>query len=194
MCGRMANIVKAHNSLHSLMVQLNEGAKVISLHPRLQDHESSAEAVAVALTTMSAASTAGIMALGADVLQLSNTAAGSEKAAAFVAKHKGTAAAKPIPDDFWSELVAMGSLAGGDAAPNSVAHTLADADRSPSIVSAKPLSAPPPTRPLVQVKRSLSPSARTEASSASAASGPPQSSGQAKASASKPMGLKRMRK
>lgn len=176
MAGRMSQIVASHNKLHSLMLRLNDAARTIALQPRLQDHETTCESVAIAFTTMAAASTAGTVALGIDILQLSDNASGSQKARAFIEKHKNSTTAAPIPDDFWSELMAMSSLAAADDLPDDAASTIApsrmasaaapapsaaSSSRAPSSVASSSAPGAPGAHPPRKAKQELGTSSRS---------------------------------
>ena len=66
--GKLKRIVDAHNLLHQVLVQLNSAAKSLAITPRLQDHELTAEPIAVALKMMQDANLASVVCMGVDVL------------------------------------------------------------------------------------------------------------------------------
>lgn len=191
MKGKLATIVESHNKTHSILTKLNFAARQLSITPRLQDNDQTAEPIAVALNAMGTSSIAAVVAMGLEVMEVASTPGGATKALEFLRAHKIPKNTLRIPDCFWGELEAVGSLSGAEPSGSARVAAAASASNAGDEDTPEPLPAPPqPT--LGRVKRSPS-----EAGSRRS-QGTPSSAGAAASSlsgvATKSCGLKRRRK
>lgn len=88
MNGRLPAIIEAHNFLHNILKSVNVATKSLSVEPRAQSHELTAEPIAIALTAMAATTKVSTLATALDILCLKGDPAGPPQASQFLAAHK----------------------------------------------------------------------------------------------------------
>ena len=87
--GKLMTVINHHNAVHSSLSRMNGAAKVLEVFPKLPAHETTGEAVAVALSTLSRAVLVAVLIQGVELLQkFRDDPQGGEKATAFLAQHR----------------------------------------------------------------------------------------------------------
>lgn len=121
--GRLEATVSAHNNVHAVMGRMSASAKLLSLAPRLQDHDISSQPIAVAFATMSTTMTSAICIMGTDIINNASDPSCAARAAEFLHKYRQHPSSKNLPDVFWVEFEALASLRslGADAIASSSA-------------------------------------------------------------------------
>lgn len=101
---KLAPVIKAHNSLHKVLQDMNSAAKMINLSPKLATHEVTQQAVAIALDALGVAAKAGIFIEGVMLLNsYENSHLGAEKAKAYLERYKGPHR-EGIGAPFWKQF------------------------------------------------------------------------------------------
>ena len=114
--GKLMAVISHHNAVHSTLSRMNGAAKVLEVFPKLPAHETTGEAVAVAVSTLSRAALVAVLIQGVELLQkFRDDPQGGEKATAFLAQHRASHALE-VPISFWCELENMAQCASGPAA------------------------------------------------------------------------------
>ena len=112
--GKSNAVVRAHNKLHGLLLQINAAAKVMDVSPRLQVNELTSESVVVALHNLSVAKDTSVLIAGVELMNTyKNHHLAGVHAAVFLKDHPGNARGT-VPAGFWSALevlVADGQVA-----------------------------------------------------------------------------------
>jgi hypothetical protein len=112
--GKLNAVVKAHNKLHGLLLQINAAAKVMDVLPRLQVNDLTSESVVVALHNLSVAKDTSVLIAGVELMNnYKNDHLAGVHAAVFLKDHPGNARGN-VPAGFWSALevlVADGQVA-----------------------------------------------------------------------------------
>lgn len=83
---------------------------MFGIAPRLQEHELSAQPIAIALATMASSMTSAITIMGTNIPEASSDPVGSKRAADFLKKYRENPSSKNLPASFWMEFEALASL------------------------------------------------------------------------------------
>ena len=103
----MVKVVDAHNVIFSNISRMSVCATMLEISPRLQEHKTTAAAVAMSQAELSRASQVSIMILGINLIfDFEGDVAGPKKAEAFIEAHK-TPKNADVPEGFWRELELM---------------------------------------------------------------------------------------
>ena len=113
----MVKVVDAHNVIFSNIRRMSVCATMLEISPRLQEHKTTAAAVAMSQAELSRASQVSIMILGINLIfDFEGDVAGPKKAEAFIEAHK-TPKNADVPEGFWRELELMSKGGVGVALP-----------------------------------------------------------------------------
>ena len=114
----MVKVVDAHNVIFSNISRMSVCATMLEISPRLQEHKTTAAAVAMSQAELSRASQVSIMILGINLIfDFEGDVAGPKKAQAFIKTHKTPKNAE-VPEGFWRELELMSKGGVGVALPS----------------------------------------------------------------------------
>lgn len=142
----LPKIVDSHNTLHNTLNRMSSAAQSIDLRPRLQEHDQTAEVIAVALQVMQLASTGAVVAMGVEVHALANDPSGPTRAAAFLKQNRTDKLTKAIPRAFWTDIEAISSLSPASVTADPKSKHVQGA--SPGAEPSKPDGAPSASAPV----------------------------------------------
>ena len=100
--GKQPAVLKAHGDLLNLLTALNAAAKVMSISPRVQIHDTTAECVSVALHTLASARHASTVIRGVELLLHHRHASSGPAEAAKFLKESPKEERAPIGLAFWN--------------------------------------------------------------------------------------------
>lgn len=126
MSGRMKDIVKANNLMFNLLQNMNAAALSLDIAPRLQDNPLTSQYVALALSSMTNATTCAIICKGCAILEAGeHDPDGPKKAKAFI-QESITAQSTEVPERFWGEMALLAAGAAPTPSPAKPRATKSD--------------------------------------------------------------------
>ena len=93
--------------MYQFISTMSKRAALLQIVPRLQDNETTAEAVAVAKTTLQKANVASLVVEGIEVILMPVGIEAAEAARKYLGDHKGNAKLKEVPIAVWTELESL---------------------------------------------------------------------------------------
>jgi hypothetical protein len=105
--GKLPIVIKAHNTVHSILAAMNSSGKKLEIVPKLKFHDETSKTIAIALTKLGKASTSSVFIHGVEILSTGRTDPhGPQKAGHFLDTNHNDMHTS-IPASFWAELLLL---------------------------------------------------------------------------------------